>query len=817
MRSGRPRTPSAEKLRISRRFASRNDSPFIFELGKSRSLARPPAPARGCAGVPLARDDNWFRELASELRKLRCRPKGRHYRNRTCPALVPFLLALIFALGLGAVTPAAAAQEDYASRREAAEGQFARAEALRATLEAKTERERSLQDYENLVSAYRRVYLITPNAIQVPPAIKNVADLYRRMGEQFEAKYFNSAIETYAYLMREYPESSLREVSLLAIAEIRRNNLSQADLALKIYQDFLDQYPRSSYGPQVRKAIADLKAAAARPKTAPEQAALAPVAPRSSSSSTAASTAAAGGTVAGSPAVSTPVSGANASGGSAVSGAAASGTATASASAPGQDSEVSHVRIWNADNYTRIIIELGGKAKYQAARISDPDRIYFDIENAKLSNELVHQPIEIPSSGYLKTVRVAQNRADVVRVVLDVAKVKDYSVFELADPDRLVVDVYGPTDSPGVAATAAPANSGGKTNVKAAASASTGSAASAGSAVSTPAISVPVASTPPAQTPRTARIQTPPSGATGLLPLSARASISLQPVPISTKVAIASAAPPSESLKTQADNIGPAPAAKPTRNGEHSLTRALGLKIGRIVIDPGHGGHDTGTIGPSGLMEKDLCLDVALRLGRLIERSIPSAEIVYTRQDDRYVGLEQRTAMANDARADLFISIHANSSDDARVSGIETYYLNFNASAQAMEVAARENATAQSSVHDLQDLVTKIARNEKVGESRDLAADIQESLANSMQMGKRLERNRGVRKAPFVVLVGADMPSVLAEIAFMSNPADEQWLKKPENRQRAADGLYRGIERYLRSVNSLTTTIAPSVNSPRPQ
>jgi N-acetylmuramoyl-L-alanine amidase len=716
---------------------------------------------------------------------------------------------------VGVVTPAAA-QEDYASRRAAAEGQFARAEALRATLEAKTERERSLRDYEALVSAYRRVYLITPNAIQVPTAIKNVADLYRRMGEQFEAKYFESAIETYQYLMREYPESSLREASLLAIADIRRNNLSQADVALKNYEDFLDQYPHSSYGPQVRKAITDIKAAAAKPKTAPEQAAVAPASPRpSSTTTTAASTTAAGGTVASSPAANTAATGANATGGNTLAGAAASGSATASASAPGQDSEVSHVRIWNADNYTRIIIELGGKAKYQAARISDPDRIYFDIENAKLSNELVHQPIEIPSSGYLKAVRVAQNRADVVRVVLDVAKVKDYSVFELADPDRLVVDVYGPTDGTAVAATAAaPANSAGKTNVKTAASAAS---ASAGTAVSTPAISAPAVSIPPAPTPRPARVQTPPSAATGLLPLSTKASAPLRPMPALPKVAIATTDPTSESLKSQADNIGPAPAAKPTRNGEHSLTRALGLKIGRIVIDPGHGGHDTGTIGPTGLMEKDLCLDVALRLGRLIERSLPSAEIVYTRQDDRYVGLEQRTAIANDARADLFISIHANSSDDARVSGIETYYLNFNGSAQAMEVAARENATAQSSVHDLQDLVTKIARNEKVEESRDLASNIQESLASSMQIGRRPERNRGVRKAPFVVLVGADMPSVLAEIAFMSNPADEQWLKKPENRQRTADGLYHGIERYLRSVNSLTTTIAPSVNTTRPQ
>jgi N-acetylmuramoyl-L-alanine amidase len=699
------------------------------------------------------------------------------------PLCIPLSLVVILVLGSSAAAPTAA-QEDYVSRRAAAQGQFERAEALRATLEEKTERERSLRDYDNVVSAYRRVYLITPNAVQVPSAIKSVADLYRRMGEQFEPRYFDSAIKTYQYLIHDYPESHYREEALVAIAEIRKNNLSQSDLAQKSYEDFLEQYPQSSFAPQARKAIAQIQSGkiqnAAKAKAAQEQAAAAS-APRPSFG----------------PAASGAPEGGTAARGAAEGGTSAGGAATAG-SAPGQDSEVSHVRIWNADSYTRIIIELGGKAKYQAARISDPDRIYFDIENARLSSELLHQPIEVPSGSYLKAVRVGQNRSDVVRVVLDVAKVKDYSVFELADPDRLVVDVYGPADS-----APATASSAAKANAKPTAPASASSA--------------PPASAPAPSSLRTARLESPPSTALGLLPLSVKAATFLLPMPPSPKVATAAAVPPSESLKTLADNIGPAPAAKPTRNGEHSLTRALGLKIGRIVIDPGHGGHDTGTIGPTGLMEKDLCLDVALRLGKLIARSLPSAEIVYTRQDDKYVGLEQRTAMANQARADLFVSIHANSSDDTKVSGIETYYLNFNASAQAMEVAARENASAQSSVHDLQDLVTKIARNEKLEESRDLAADIQESLAASMQIGKRPERNRGVRKAPFVVLVGADMPSVLAEISFISNPADEQWLKKPENRQRSAEGLFRGIEKYLHSVNSLTTTISPSVSVPRSQ
>ena len=703
-------------------------------------------------------------------------------------SLLCFFLTLILGIGLGAVARAYA-QEDSASRRAAAEGQFERAEAMRATLEAKTERERSLREYEALVTAYRRVYLITPSAVQVPPAIKEVADLYRRMGEQFESRYFDLAIKTYEYLIHDYPESSLREAALIAIADIRKNNLSQPELAQKDYEDFLQQYPRSSFAPQARKALGQIqgdKIQSAKDSAKTTEQAGAAAAPQRSAT----------------PANQTAPTG------NATTGASPAG------SVPGQDSEVSHVRIWNADNYTRIIIELGGQAKYQAARISDPDRIYFDIDNARLSNELLHQAIEVPSGGYLKAVRVAQNRSDVVRVVLDVAKVKDYSVFELADPDRLVVDVYGPAGS-----AAAATNSTAKANAKPPASAPVSASASGTPvpAVSVPAVSAPAATAATASTARTARGDTARAPSFGVLPLSAKISPSLLPMPALPKSFLAATAIPSESLKTLADNIGPAPAAKPTRSGERSLTRALGLKIGRIVIDPGHGGHDTGTIGPTGLMEKDLCLDVAVRLGKLIGRNLPSAEIVYTRQNDRYVSLEHRTLVANEAKADLFISIHANSSDDTKVSGIETYYLNFNASAPAMEVAARENATAQSSVHDLQDLVTKIARNEKVEESRDLAADIQESLASSMQIGNRPERNRGVRKAPFVVLVGADMPSVLTEISFISNPADEQWLKKPENRQRSAEGLYRGIEKYLRSVNSLTTTISPSVGLPRSQ
>jgi N-acetylmuramoyl-L-alanine amidase len=231
------------------------------------------------------------------------------------------------------------------------------------------------------------------------------------------------------------------------------------------------------------------------------------------------------------------------------------------------------------------------------------------------------------------------------------------------------------------------------------------------------------------------------------------------------------------------------------------------LKIGRIVIDAGHGGHDTGTIGPTGLMEKDLCLDVALRLGKIIEQRLPGADVVYTRTDDTFVPLEDRTRIANDAKADLFISIHANSSHDHLARGIETYYLNLKGSPDAMEVASRENATSQESIHDLEDVVKKIARSEKIDESREFAADIQESLAKRIQKTYKPVKDRGVRKAPFVVLIGADMPSILTEISFLSNPSDEQLLKKPDHRQRVAEGLYQGVASYLQNLNSMTVNL----------
>jgi N-acetylmuramoyl-L-alanine amidase len=207
-------------------------------------------------------------------------------------------------------------------------------------------------------------------------------------------------------------------------------------------------------------------------------------------------------------------------------------------------------------------------------------------------------------------------------------------------------------------------------------------------------------------------------------------------------------------------------------------------------------------MGPQGLLEKNLCLDVALRLGQLIEQNIPSTQVIYTRKDDRHVPLEERTAIANDADADLFISIHANSSDSRQTRGVETYYVSLSTSQESKDLAARENSLAESSLHNLPDLLKKITRNEKLAESKQLATDIQNALSQRLQLVGRQETNRGVKQAPFIVLIGSNMPAVLSEISFVSNASDESMLLESGQRQRVAEGLYRGVAAYLESMQS---------------
>jgi N-acetylmuramoyl-L-alanine amidase len=274
--------------------------------------------------------------------------------------------------------------------------------------------------------------------------------------------------------------------------------------------------------------------------------------------------------------------------------------------------------------------------------------------------------------------------------------------------------------------------------------------------------------------------------------------------PVSVPVpAPAPESPPPKAVAKELPPPTPAETAVPARTnsrGERSLTRVLGLKVGRVVIDAGHGGHDHGTTGPTGLTEKELVLDLAQRLGALIEERLDS-EVIYTRTDDTFVPLETRTEIANGAKADLFLSIHANSSPYKTVTGVETFYLNFTTSKADLEVAARENASSQKSIHELTELLQKIAMKDKAEESREFAAKVQSSLYGATPGQAARPRNRGVKKAPFVVLIGASMPSVLVEIGFLSNPRDEGLFKKSDHRQRMAEALYKGLSQYAATLS----------------
>jgi N-acetylmuramoyl-L-alanine amidase len=243
--------------------------------------------------------------------------------------------------------------------------------------------------------------------------------------------------------------------------------------------------------------------------------------------------------------------------------------------------------------------------------------------------------------------------------------------------------------------------------------------------------------------------------------------------------------------------------AKAPNAGTRSLVRSLGLKLSRVVIDAGHGGHDAGSSGPGGYTEKELVLDVAQRLKELVETEL-GAEVVMTRSDDTFVPLESRTEIANQQEADLFISIHANSSRIRAARGVETYFLNFTSSREALETASRENAASERSIHELQDLVKKIMLRDKVDESRELAQQIQHSMAARKNAGT----DRGVKQAPFIVLIGANMPSILAEICFISNPQEEKLVRTAENRQAIAQSLFEGVRSYAESLSGTKTAAA---------
>ncbi|GAF71134.1 unnamed protein product [marine sediment metagenome] len=223
------------------------------------------------------------------------------------------------------------------------------------------------------------------------------------------------------------------------------------------------------------------------------------------------------------------------------------------------------------------------------------------------------------------------------------------------------------------------------------------------------------------------------------------------------------------------------------------------MGIQRVVIDPGHGGKDPGCVGKSGLKEKKIVLDVATRLKKILE-SKENLEVIMTRESDIYLDPESRTVIANQKQADLFISIHANANRSRKLSGIESFYLNFSQDPSIIETAARENATSTKNISAMKDIIEKIAQNSKIVESKELAESIQNGLVKSLSQKYSNVKSLGVKGGPFWVLIGGEMPSVLVEISHLSNPTEEKRLKSPQYRQRVAQGIYEGIKEYVNSL-----------------
>ncbi|HXV62662.1 MAG TPA: N-acetylmuramoyl-L-alanine amidase [Vicinamibacteria bacterium] len=380
---------------------------------------------------------------------------------------------------------------------------------------------------------------------------------------------------------------------------------------------------------------------------------------------------------------------------------------------------VKNVRHWTSKEkeYTRIVIDLDDEVTFAEGRVEDPDRIFFDLRGTRLAKDLAARKFLI-EDGFLRQIRVGQNRPDVVRVVLDFDSISEYKVFWLPDPYRLVVDILGTEPTAKAPSASVADNAPGAT----ASSPEAGPAAASGT-----------------------NLRLPPS---------------------------------------------------PTRDGSLSVSRQLALHANRVVIDPGHGGHDPGT-SRGGLVEKDVVLDISRRVAKLLEDDF---DVLMTRDSDIFIPLEERTAIANTKGGDLFVSIHLNAARSARPGGTETYYLNLATTPDAAEVAARENAVTTRRLGELQSLLQKVMNNSRILESRDFATHVQDTLAEQLYTSKKDSRNRGVKTAPFYVLLGAQIPSILVEVAYVTNANDASSLNKVAFRQKVAESIAAGIRSYHRNL-----------------
>jgi N-acetylmuramoyl-L-alanine amidase len=740
--------------------------------------------------------------------------------------------------------------------------QFTKAERMREALNGRPVGERTRREYQRVIDSYRRVYFGSPASSKADPSVVATAELMVEMGRRFDDnKILRGAIDEYRFLRKEYPGSKYRFAALFTIGEIYKDDLHQPEEARTTFTDFVQRYPRNRLADDARAAMKEIDAEAAEKERSAEKAA------RKRRPNIGTSVGASGASASAGSSSDGAVESANArrSALPRVTGVRHWSTPDYTRVAIDVEQEVKFgsQRISHPDRIffdlrdttlastlvgktfdvddgflkkirvaefepgrTRIVLEVDNLASYDAFLLPDPYRLIIDIHGKDIHGK---QKRAITTNAETDAAVSAASDDDSSEAAassgggskFDRRKAQqdsDTNAVGSRNPGLVETDLPPEGNGNGVIKTTVAVKGSNrripKTIVAAEVDANVDPKIDAsgdanvnanGSAPSTVASLEHEKLRPEVTTGQGADVydadEARPAKSDSRSSASSSSSSHRKKSPYSP-TATASDAAERRSDDLRSETRLNSREARPTAAGNRSLTRALGLKIGKIVIDPGHGGHDTGTIGPNGLLEKDVVLDVAKRLGRLLEARL-GAEVIYTRRDDTFIPLETRTAIANRERADLFISIHANSSRDSDARGVETYYLNFTSSPEALEVAARENAVSEKSIYELQDLVKKIALKEKIEESREFAGDVQESLYGGLALNNAHIRNRGVKKAPFIVLIGANMPSILAEISFVSNPTDERKLETSEHRQRIAESLYRGVAKYANGLSGV--------------
>ncbi len=425
-----------------------------------------------------------------------------------------------------------------------------------------------------------------------------------------------------------------------------------------------------------------------------------------------------------------------------------------------------------------------------------PRRLYIDFQNSYIEPRY-RSPIPI-EDGLLKQVRTGQFSPDTVRVVLDIESISDYKIFSLPDPFRVVIDVRGqnkerrldsvaPLSPPPAPPQPLPQP---RPSVAQSSSAQVEESAEAETQIS--------------PTPRAA-VETERAESAGAAETPVDMVAAIEPEAEADLEAdleaerLSAAQGPIVVLRENRKFAAPVELARFPDDGDLtdsqlSLAQQLGLGIGTIVIDPGHGGKDPGAIAFD-MKEKDIVLKVGKSLaGHLRERL--GATVILTRENDVFMPLEERTAIANTNSADLFVSLHINAHPSPDIRGFETYFLNLTTNAEAMRVAARENATSTHQLSDLQDILSDILRNSKINESSRLAERVHKSIDSGFSESHFALKNMGVKQAPFYVLIGAEMPAILIEIAFISNPDDAKLLGDDDFIDKLAEQISDGISQY---------------------